>query len=78
VPLARRLRPLQVAVGLQVMVLWVPVEKLFMSQIGFDAGSVAVMAAACAAVVPLLEVLSGVLADRGCSGGVTAAPTAIR
>ena len=63
--LARRLRPLQVAVGLQGMALWVPVEKLFMSQIGFDAGSVAVMAAAYAAVVPLLEVPSGILADRG-------------
>ena len=63
--LARRLRPLQVAVGLQGMALWVPVEKLFMSQIGFDAGSVAVMAAAYAAVVPLLEMPSGILADRG-------------
>ena len=63
--LARRFRPLQVAVGLQGMALWVPVEKLFMSQIGFDAGSVAVMAAAYAAVVPLLEMPSGILADRG-------------
>ncbi len=34
--LARRLRPLQLAVGLQGMALWVQVEKLFMSQIGFD------------------------------------------
>jgi MFS family permease len=62
--LARRLLPLQVAVGLQGMLLWVPVEKLFMTQIGFDAGSVGVMAAAYAAVVPLLEVPSGILADR--------------
>jgi hypothetical protein len=62
--LARRLLPLQVAVGLQGMILWVPVEKLFMTQIGFDAASVGVMAAAYAAVVPLLEVPSGILADR--------------
>jgi MFS family permease len=62
--LARRLLPLQLAVGLQGIVLWVPVEKLFMSQIGFDAGSVSIMAAAYAAVVPLLEVPSGILADR--------------
>ncbi len=62
--LARRLLPLQVAVGLQGMLLWVPVEKLFMTQIGFDPGSVGVMAAAYAAVVPLLEVPSGILADR--------------
>src|SRR5690349_9833565 len=46
------------------MILWVPVENLFMTQIGFDPGSVGIMAAAYAAVVPLLEVPSGVLADR--------------
>ncbi|HEY3611975.1 MAG TPA: MFS transporter [Pseudonocardiaceae bacterium] len=62
--LARRLLPLQVAVGLQGMILWVPVEKLFMTQIGFTAATVGVMAAAYAAVVPLLEVPSGILADR--------------
>ncbi|ADP84594.1 MFS transporter [Pseudofrankia inefficax] len=62
--LARRLVPLQVAVGLSGMVLWVPVEKLFMTQIGFTPGTVAIMAAAYAAVVPLLEVPSGILADR--------------
>jgi hypothetical protein len=47
------------------MLLWVPVEKLFMTQIGFNAASVGVLAAAYAAVVPLLEVPSGILADRG-------------
>jgi Major Facilitator Superfamily/Putative zinc-finger len=62
--LARRLVPVQVAVALQGMVLWVPVEKLFMTEIGFTAGTVSVMAAAYAAVVPLLEVPSGILADR--------------
>jgi MFS family permease len=62
--LARRLLPLQIAVGLSGIVLWVPVEKLFMTQIGFTPRSVAVMAAAYAAVVPLLEVPSGILADR--------------
>jgi predicted MFS family arabinose efflux permease len=62
--LARRLAPLQLAVGLQGFVLWVPVEKLFMTQIGFTPRSVAVMAAAYAAVVPLFEVPSGILADR--------------
>ena len=62
--LARRLVPLQVAMGLQGVILWVPVEKLFMTQIGFTPRSVAIMAAAYAAVVPLLEVPSGILADR--------------
>ena len=32
--------------------LWVPVEKLFMSEIGFDPAAVGLMAAAYAAVVP--------------------------
>ncbi|WP_020392361.1 MFS transporter [Kribbella catacumbae] len=62
--LARRLLPLEIAVGLQGLILWVAVEKLFMTQIGFDAASIGVMAAAYAAVVPLLEVPSGILADR--------------
>ena len=56
--LGRRLLPLQVGVGLQGFMLWVAVEKLFQTQIGFDAASVGVMAAAYAAVVPLLEVPS--------------------
>ena len=42
--------------GVARLILWVPIEKLFMTQIGFDAASVGVMAAAYAAVVPLLEV----------------------
>ena len=62
--MARRLMPLQVGLALQGFLLWVPVEKLFMDEIGFTPRSVAVMAAAYAAVVPLLEVPSGILADR--------------
>ena len=62
--LARRLLPLQIGVALQGLILWVPIEKLFMTKIGFDAASVGAMAAAYAAVTPLLEVPSGILADR--------------
>jgi predicted MFS family arabinose efflux permease len=62
--LARRLRPLLVGVALQNMVLWVPVEKLFMTQIGFTAASIGLVAAVYAAVAPVLEVPFGVLADR--------------
>lgn len=68
--LERRLRPLYVASFLQNVALWVPIEKLFMTGIGFDNGSVAVMAATYAAVVPLLEVPSGILADRWSRKGV--------
>ena len=59
-----RLRPLYVAVFLWNVSLWVPIEKLFETDIGFDAASIGVLAAVYAAVVPLLEVPSGVLADR--------------
>jgi len=69
-PLQRRLVPLQVAVGLQGFMLWVPVEKLFMSEIGFTPAAVGVMAAAYAAVVPIVEVPSGILADRWSRRGV--------
>ena len=62
--LTRRLLPLQIGLALQGLILWVPIEKLFMTDIGFDPASVGAMAAAYAAVVPLLEVPSGILADR--------------
>jgi predicted MFS family arabinose efflux permease len=68
--IARRLRPIYVAAFLQSVALWVPIEKLFMTDIGFDNGSVALMAAAYAAVVPFLEVPSGILADRWSRRGV--------
>jgi MFS family permease len=50
--------------------LWVPVEKLFMSEIGFDAATVGLMAAVYAALVPLIEIPSGILADRWSRRGV--------
>ena len=62
--LRRRLVPLQLATVIQGIAFWVPVEKLFMSQIGFDAASVGLMAAAYAAVVPILEVPAGIVSDR--------------
>ena len=47
-----------------------PIEKLFLSEIGFTPQTIGVMAAAYAALVPLLEVVSGVLADRWSRRGV--------
>jgi MFS family permease len=70
VRLRRRLRPLYLATVLQGVILWVPVEKLFMTEIGFDARSVGILAAVYAAVVPFLEVPSGILADRWSRRGV--------
>src|ERR1700712_379646 len=65
-----RLLPLHVAVVLQGFLLWTPVEKLFLTEIGFDAAAVGVMAAAYAAVGPILEFPSGILADRWSRRGV--------
>lgn len=62
--LRRRLRPLKVATFIQGLAFWVPVEKLFMSEIGFDAATVGVMAAVYAATTPLLEVPAGIVSDR--------------
>jgi anti-sigma factor RsiW len=62
--LSGRLRPLMIGTVLQGFMLWVPVEKVFQTQIGFNPAAIAVMAAAYAAVVPLLEVPTGILADR--------------
>lgn len=68
--LRRRLFPLYAAAGLQGFMLWTPIEKLFLNEIGFDPASVGVMAAAYAALVPLVEVPSGILADRWSRRGV--------
>jgi MFS family permease len=68
--LHRRLLPLHAGVFLQGFMLWAPVEKLFLAEIGFDAAAVGVMAAVYAGVVPLVEVPAGVLADRWSRRGV--------
>ena len=68
--LRHRLRPLHTAVFLQGFMLWVSVEKLFMTELGFDAAAVGVMAAAYSALVPLLELPTGILADRWSRRGV--------
>jgi MFS family permease len=68
--LFRRLLPLYLATFLAGAALWVPVEKLFLDGIGFDATSIGIMAAVYAAVPPLIEIPSGILADRWSRRGV--------
>lgn len=68
--LRRRLRPLRIAAFLQSVGFWVPIEKLFETEIGFDAAAIGFVSAAYAAVIPLLEVPSGILADRWSRRGV--------
>ena len=67
---AARLRPLQLALTVSGIAPWIPVEKIFMTQLGFTPALVATMAAAYAAVVPVLEIPSGILADRWSRRGV--------
>ena len=69
-PVHRRLAPLTAASFFGGIALWVPVEKLFLAEIGFTPQTIGVMAAAYAAVVPLLEIPSGILADRWSRRGV--------
>ena len=68
--MSRRFRPLQIGAAAEGFMLWVPIEKLFQTEIGFDAASIGLMAAAYAAVVPLLEVPTGILADRWSRKGI--------
>lgn len=74
-PVYRRLAPLIAASFTGSLWLWVPVEKLFLSRIGFTAQTIGLMAAAYSATVPLLDVPSGLLADRwsrrGCWSSAT-------
>jgi MFS family permease len=67
---AARLRPLTVAIFVSGIAPWLPVEKVFMTELGFTPSLVATMAAAYAAVVPILEIPSGILADRWSRRGV--------
>lgn len=67
----RRLAPVYVAAFSYNIALWVPIEKLFMTSIGFNAATVGIMAAVYAGVVPLLETPSGILADRWSRRGVS-------
>jgi MFS family permease len=66
----RRLRPLYLAGFFLGINFWAPVEKLFLTKIGFTTASVGLLAATYAVVVPFLEIPSGILADRWSRRGV--------
>jgi predicted MFS family arabinose efflux permease len=69
-PVHQRLAPLIAASFFGGIALWVPVEKLFLAELGFTPQTIGIMAAAYAGVVPLLEIPSGILADRWSRRGV--------
>jgi MFS family permease len=68
--LTRRLLPLYIAAFSQGLVLWAPIEKVFLRSLGFDQAAFGLMAACYSSLIPLLDLLSGLLADRWSRKGV--------
>jgi MFS family permease len=68
--LSRRLLPLYIGLFLQSAVFWYPIEKLFMTSIGFDGASIGLMIACYSVAMLLAETPSGILADRWSRKGV--------
>lgn len=62
--------PMYAAKFLRNFVFWYAVEKLFMTNIGFGSESIALMVALYSAMSILMEVPSGILADRWSRKGV--------
>lgn len=62
--LRTRLLPLYIAAFAQGLVLWAPIEKVFLRGLGFDQAALGLMAACYSSLIPLLDLLSGLLADR--------------
>jgi MFS family permease len=52
------------------LVFWAPIEKVFLKSIGFDQATLGLMAACYAILIPLLDLASGILADRRSRKGV--------
>lgn len=68
--LTRRLLPLFIAAFSQGLVLWAPIEKVFLKSIGFDQAALSLMVACYASIIPLLDLGSGLLADCWSRKGV--------
>ena len=62
--LSRLLLPLFIAAFSQGLVLWSPIEKVFLNSLGFDQAALGLMAACYTSLIPLLDLTSGILADR--------------
>ncbi|HEY4387514.1 MAG TPA: MFS transporter [Ktedonobacteraceae bacterium] len=68
--LRTRLLPLYIAAFSQGLVLWAPIEKVFLRSLGFDQATLGLMAACYSSLIPLLDLLSGLLADRWSRKGI--------
>src|SRR4029450_2126173 len=69
-PAPQRLAPLIAASFFGGVALWVPVEKLFLAELGFTPQTIGVMAAAYAGVGPLLGIPPGIPAGGWSRRGV--------
>lgn len=68
--LPNRLLPLYIAAFSQGLVLWAPIEKVFLRNLGFDQAALGLMAACYSSLIPLFDLLSGLLADRWSRKGI--------
>src|SRR5215472_1718214 len=68
--LTRRLLPLFIAAFSQGLVLWAPIEKVFLKSLGVDQAALGLMAACYTSLIPLLDLTSGILADRWSRKGI--------
>ena len=64
--------PMYIAKFFWNLVFWYSIEKLFMVSIGFNSETIALMVAVYAAMSVLMEIPSGILADRWSRKGVMA------
>ena len=68
--LTRRLLPLFIAAFSQGLVLWAPIEKVFLKSLGVDQAALGLMAACYTSLIPLLDLTTGILADRWSRKGI--------
>ncbi len=59
--LTRRLLPLFIAAFSQGLVLWAPIEKVFLNSIGFDQAALGLMAACYTSLIPLFQQVISIL-----------------
>jgi MFS family permease len=66
----KRLLPLFIAAFSQGLVLWAPIEKVFLNSLGVDQATLGLMAACYTSLIPLFDLASGILADRWSRKGI--------
>ncbi|GCE11949.1 MFS transporter [Tengunoibacter tsumagoiensis] len=68
--LRTRLLPLYIAAFSQGLVLWAPIEKVFLRSLGFNQATIGLMVACYGSLIPLFDLASGLLADRWSRKGI--------